>query len=138
VLSGLANVMAVHNPTSPWLNHAKAVIQHYDTVPASLPLGPAHKPNDLTLQGPFAPANHPAPSVHRPGCEFYNSATPVAADGAATAVSFMSDSPSQAVGGPGSTHGQLIVPGAAVHTNGDAASSDDGTLFDSTSDSGEE
>ena len=138
VLSGLANVMAVHNPTSPWLHHAKAVIQHYDTVPASLPLGPAHKPNDLTLQGRFAPANHPAPSVHRPGCEFYNSATPVAADGAATAVSFMSDSPSQAVGGPGSTHGQLIVPGAAVHTNGDAASSDDGTLFDSTSDSGEE
>ena len=128
VLSGLANVMTVYNPASPWLNHAKAVIQHYDTVPASLPLGPAHKPIDPTLKGRFAPANHPAPSVHRPGCEFHNSATTAAADGAATAVSFMSDSPSQAVGGPGTTHGQLVVPGAAVHTTGDADSSD-GTFF---------
>ena len=75
--------------------------------------------------------------MHCPGCEYYNSATPAAADGAATAVSFMSDSPSKAVGGPGTTHGQLVVPGAAVHTTGEADSSD-GTLFDSTSDSGEE
>ena len=48
VLSGLANVMTGYNPASPWLDHTKATIQHYDTVPTSLPLGPAHNTPDST------------------------------------------------------------------------------------------
>ena len=60
VLSGLANVMTAYNPASPWLDHAKAIIQHYGTVPVSLSLGPAHNKTDPTLNGRFAPATHPA------------------------------------------------------------------------------
>ena len=130
--------MTVYNPASPWLDHAKAVIQHYDTVPASLPLGPTHNKPDPTLNGRFAPVTHPAPSVYSPGCRFSNSATSAAADGAVTAVSFITDSPSKAVDGPGAILGQMIVPRVAVHTSVGNAVSSDHTLFVDTSDSGEE
>ena len=71
-------------------------------------------------------------------CRLCNSTTSATADGATTAVSFMTDSPFKAVDGPGATLGQMIVPGAAVHTSGDAVGSDKTLFCNMTFDSGEE